>query len=65
MTAPTPSHAVCWYDGTDSQAAILSNDDGTYKSLCNCGTVCCESGTFDEAANALEAHRAETADETG
>lgn len=61
MTAPTPSHDVCWYDGTDSQAGIFSNDDSTYRSRCNCLTVTCETGTYDEAVAALDAHRAETA----
>lgn len=61
MTEPSPSPEVCWYDGTDTQAEFRSNDDGSWLSRCNCLTVTCESGTYEEALEALNAHRAEMA----
>ncbi len=32
-------------------------DTGAWTSRCGCGHVACESGTYEEAAAALEAHR--------
>lgn len=61
MTEPAPSRDVCHYAEPDSRAQIRSNDDGSWSSRCNCLTVCCESGTYDEAVDALDTHRAETA----
>lgn len=61
MASPTPSQEACWYDGTDTTAGIWSNDDDTFRSRCHCGTVTCESGTMEQAAAALDAHRAEVA----
>lgn len=60
MTEPAPSRDVCHYTESDTRAELRSNDDGTWHSRCNCLTVSCESGTYDEAVDALAAHRAET-----
>jgi hypothetical protein len=59
VTAPNPSPEVCHYGGLDSQAVVRTNDDGRWMSRCNCLTVTCASGTYDEAVAALEAHRVE------
>lgn len=55
MNSPNP---LCHYSGIDSTAQVGSNDDGSFFSRCHCGTVTCASGTYDEAVNALEEHRA-------
>jgi hypothetical protein len=36
---------------------MATNDDGTWRTICGCGKVCCESGTYEQAAEALDAHR--------
>lgn len=54
MTTPNP----CWPTGLGvPQAEMGTNDDATWNSKCACGQVTCESGTYDEAAAALQAHR--------
>lgn len=40
-----------------ADASLVTDDDGNWVSTCGCGHVCCPSGTYDEAAAALEAHR--------
>lgn len=62
MTQPQPQpqpepENLCHYAGMDTQAVIRSNDDGSWFSRCNCRTVTRESGTYDEAVEALQAHR--------
>jgi len=59
MTEPNPSPEVCGYDQPDTKAELRSNDDGSWFSRCNCLTVTCESGTYEEALDALNAHRTE------
>lgn len=51
------NNELCHYGGADTTAAMGSTDEGTWFSRCHCGTVACESGTYDEAADALVAHR--------
>ena len=41
----------------DDPATMRTNDDGDWMSICGCGHVCCEAGTYDQAAIALDAHR--------
>ena len=50
---------LCHYSGIDTTAVVRPNDDGTWFSRCHCGTVACEAGTYDQAVEALEAHRGE------
>jgi hypothetical protein len=47
----------CHYEEPDTRAAMAQNEDSTWYSLCNCGTLACPSGTYDEALNALVTHR--------
>jgi hypothetical protein len=60
---------LCNYEGADTTAVLTDTYDranpdawvpGTYYSRCHCGTVTCDSGTFDDAVAALESHRART-----
>lgn len=48
---------LCAYEGMDTTAAVGSNDDGSWFARCHCGELACESGTYDEAIQALDAHR--------
>lgn len=57
---------LCHYEGPDTTAVLTDTYDranpsawvpGTYYSRCNCGTVTCDGGSFDDAARALEEHR--------
>lgn len=54
------ANPLCAYTGVDTTAVVGSNDDGTYFSRCNCGTVTLQSGTNEEAVAALAAHRDES-----
>jgi hypothetical protein len=65
---------LCDYDGPDTTAVVTDTYDrgepaawvpGTYYSRCHCGKVTCESGTYDEALEALEDHRAESRSDDG
>jgi hypothetical protein len=53
----TPSYETCWYPSMNTKTGIGSNINNSYWSRCNCLTITCEAGTFDEAAEALNAHR--------
>ena len=58
---------LCNYGGADSTAVltdtsmaleIVGDVEPTYYSRCHCGEVTCKRGTYEEAANALDEHRA-------
>jgi hypothetical protein len=40
-------------------ANVDTNGDDTWYATCGCGTTVCQSGTYEEAVNALTEHRAE------
>lgn len=39
-------------------ANVDTNDDGTWFAVCGCGVTVCQSGTYEQAVDALTDHRA-------
>lgn len=52
--------ASCYETDPMKTTAVIEErppGSGLWWSVCNCETVCCEGGTYEEACTALDAHR--------
>lgn len=48
---------ACDYLGADTRALVTTDAEGVWSSRCNCLTVTCAAGTYEEANAALVRHR--------